>query len=64
MIGDLIIETGTMEKWYMRDTDTFAWRLRQHRDAMKITQFEMCDRIVAIVRRHDPEFSLSYPAHI
>lgn len=44
MIGDqlMIVEIG-MEtgKAYMRNTDTFAWRLRQQRDAMGITQFEM-----------------------
>jgi transcriptional regulator with XRE-family HTH domain len=66
VIGDqlLTIEVGTETgKAYMRNTDTFAWRLRQHRDAMKITQFEMCDRIIAIVRRDEPGFSLSYPAY-
>lgn len=48
----------------MRDTNTFAWRLRQHRDAMGITQFEMCDRIVAIIRRDvDAGFSMTYPAY-
>lgn len=66
MIGDQLLtsEVG-MEagKAYMRNTDTFAWRLRQQRDAMGITQFEMCDRIIAIIRRDEPEFSLSYPAY-
>ena len=48
----------------MRDTNTFAWRLRQHRDSMGITQFEMCDRIVAIIRRDvNPNFSMAYPAY-
>ena len=66
MIGDqlLTVEVGTETgKAYMRNTDTFAWRLRQQRDAMGITQFEMCDRIIAIIRRDEPEFSLSYPAY-
>lgn len=66
MIADqlLTIEVGTETgKLYMRNTDTFAWRLRQQRDAMGITQFEMCDRIVRIIRRNEPEFSLSYPAY-
>ena len=66
MIGDqlLTIEMGTETgKAYMRNTDTFAWRLRQQRDAMGITQFEMCDRIIEVVRRTEPEFSLSYPAY-
>lgn len=66
MIGDqlMIVETG-MEtgKAYMRNTDTFAWRLRQQRDAMGITQFEMCDRIIKVIRRDEPEFNLSYPAY-
>lgn len=66
MIGNdlLTIEMGNdTGKWYMRDTNTFAWRLRQQRDAMGITQFEMCDRIIKVVRRDEPEFNLSYPAY-
>ena len=62
MIGDQLVRIGT-ETGKMRNTDSFAWRLRQARDAMGITQFEMCDKIKAVIRREEPTFDLSYPAY-
>lgn len=63
MIGDLLIFTDTKKGFMARDTNTFAWRLRSARDALGITQFEMCDRIKSIVQRKEPTFDLSYPAY-
>lgn len=64
MIGDSLISTES-KKGFMaaRDTNTFAWRLRSTRDALGITQFEMCDRVKSIVQRKEPTFDLSYPAY-
>ena len=62
MIGDSFIITDS-KKVVMaaRDTNTFAWRLRSTRDALGITQFEMCDRIKSIVeaQRTDVQNTLS-----
>ncbi len=51
------------EEEIMRDTNNFAWRLRQARYAMGITQFEMCDRVNAVMRKADPDIGISYPAY-
>lgn len=46
-----------------RDTNTFNWRLRQARDEMNISQVEMHNRIVSIVRRSEPDFSMTPAAY-
>jgi transcriptional regulator with XRE-family HTH domain len=63
MIGDLLSIHVVGSNMAARDTNTFAWRLRQSRDQMGITQYDMCDKINEIVRRREPGFALSYPAY-
>lgn len=46
-----------------RDTNTFNWRLRQARDEMNISQVEMNNRIINIVRRSEPDFSMTPAAY-
>ena len=46
-----------------KDTNALSWRLRRARDEMGITQIDMCNRIVEIVRRSEPNFSMSPAAY-